>query len=65
MIKLEYPFCFLNEYINLERRNKYAAAKVKRDTTFALTLMLKGQPKIETPCGLSYTWTVPNKRRDP
>ena len=64
MIYLEYPFTFLNEYINKERRNKYAAAKIKKDTTFALTMMLKGTPKIETPAKLLFIWHVKSKRRD-
>jgi len=64
MIKLEYPFTFLNEWIKIERGNRYAAAKIKKDTTYAISLMLNGQPKIPTPCGLIFIWTIPNKRRD-
>lgn len=61
---IHYPFTFLNEYINIERSNKYKAAKIKRDTTFALKMMLLGKPKIKTPTGLKLTWLIPNKRRD-
>lgn len=61
---IEYPFTFLNEYINAERRNKFIAAKIKRESTYAISMMLLGQPKIQTPCGLKFTWTIPNKRRD-
>jgi len=64
MIKLEYPFTFLNEYIQQERTNKYRSANIKKDTTYAISLMLNGQPKIPTPCGLSFIWTIPNKSRD-
>ena len=33
MITIRCDFVYLNEYINKERRNKYAAAKVKDDLT--------------------------------
>jgi Holliday junction resolvase RusA-like endonuclease len=61
---IEYPFTFLNEYISAERSNRYKAAKIKRDTTYAIYLMLRGKEKIKTPCRLSFTWYIPNKRRD-
>jgi Holliday junction resolvase RusA-like endonuclease len=61
---LEYKFTFLNQYIAAERSNKYKAAKIKRETTFAIKLMLLGKPKIKTPCGLKLTWYVKNKRMD-
>ena len=64
MIKLEYQFTFLNQYINAERRNKYIAAKIKRDTTQALTYMLLGKEKIPYPCGLHFHWILKNKRMD-
>ena len=62
--EIEYPFTFLNEYINAERSNKYIGAKIKRETTYAIYLMLLGKEKIKTPCGLNFTWIIPNKRRD-
>lgn len=64
MIYIEYPFTFLNEYIKAERTNWRIAAKIKRDTTYALSLMLRGKDKIKTPCGLKYTWYIPHKQRD-
>lgn len=63
MIYIEYPFTFLNEYIRLERSNKYKGAKIKRESTYALSLMLKGK-KIQTPCKLKFTWIIANKKRD-
>ena len=63
-MKLDYNFTFLNAYINIERRNKYAAAKIKRDTTYACYLMLKGKPKLDVPCRLHYHWHVKSRRSD-
>ncbi len=64
MIEIYYPFTFLNEYINKERSNRYAAAKIKRDTTSAIRYMLLGKPKLKTPCRLNFTWLVLNQRMD-
>ena len=64
MITINYNFTYLNEYIAKERSNRYAAAKIKRDTTYAISLMLKGKPKIHTPCKLHFHWLVSSKRRD-
>ena len=63
MITLHYNFTYLNEYINMERSNRYKAAKIKRETTYALSLMLRGKT-IETPTRLKFTWLVTSKRRD-
>lgn len=59
-----YNFTFLNEYINAERRNRYIAAKIKKDTTNAIYYMLLNKPKIQTPARLKFTWLIPHKRRD-
>jgi Holliday junction resolvase RusA-like endonuclease len=64
MITLHYPFTYLNEYIAAERSNCYKAAKIKRETTYAIYLMLKGKPKIATPCKLHFHWLISSKRRD-
>ena len=63
-ITIYYPFTFLNEYINKERTNRYSAAKIKKDTTYAIMYMLKGKDKIETPCKLRFIWQIKNKRMD-
>jgi len=59
-----YNFTFLNEMINLNRTNKYKAAKIKRETTFAMYHEFYSQEKIKTPVRLKFTWLVLNKRRD-
>jgi Holliday junction resolvase RusA-like endonuclease len=64
MIELYYDFVFLNEYINAERRNKYIASKIKRDTTHFVMWSVMNHEKIKTPTRLKFTWLIPNKRRD-
>jgi len=64
MIRLDYKYTTLNEYIAKERGNRYAAAKIKRDETYITTLMLKGVEPIKTPCGLRFYWHRKHKRHD-
>lgn len=58
----------LNEFINAERRNRYIAAKIKKDETgycqdVAEKIDLKLQ-ETDFPCALIITWYVKNKRKD-
>jgi Holliday junction resolvase RusA-like endonuclease len=53
----------MNDYINVNRRNVYAANKIKQDETFISMLKFKGV-KINTPCKLKFTWYIPNKGND-
>lgn len=61
----------LNEVINKNRTNKYAAAKQKKDIEETISLyILKAlssgalKPMSETPCELYITWTESTRRRD-
>lgn len=57
----------LNEYIAAERKNKYQAAKLKRDTEKRIILAAKQQlcgVKFSCPVIMHYTWYEPNRRRD-
>lgn len=65
MIYIEYDFVYLNEYINKERTNRYVAAKIKKEATNTMYYMLLNKPKINTPTGLHFHWTVPSRRNDP
>ena len=70
IIKLTIPGTLpgLNEYINANRRNKYSAAKLKKDTEFRLYLLIKQQipgVRIANPISLSFRFYEPNGRRDP
>lgn len=56
----------LNEYISAERRNRYAAAKLKRDSQnyVAFCAMAQPLPRILKPVVISYHFYEPNRRRD-
>ena len=58
----------LNEFINAERRNRYIAAKIKKDETgYCQDVAEKSDLKLqetEFPCALIITWYVKNKRKD-
>jgi len=57
----------LNEYIGIERQNKYAAAQVKKNIESGIIFLIKQQlPQlsIKEPIVIDYTWIEPNKRRD-
>lgn len=58
----------LNEFINAERRNRYIAAKIKKDETgYCQEVAEKSELKLQEtdfPCALIITWYVKNKRKD-
>ena len=61
------PIPTLNQYINTERRNKFAAAKIKRDTEALLVIEMQSQkikPVVSYPVGVAYAIYAPNKRTD-
>lgn len=56
----------LNEYINDCRRNKYAAAKIKKETQTVICLEIKRQKikKYDSPIDVQIIWIEPNMKRD-
>ena len=57
----------LNTYINAERANKYAAAKMKKDAEKKIVLCIKQakiKPVTNYPVTLVYFWCCPDKRVD-
>lgn len=58
----------LNEFINAERRNRFIAAKIKKDETgYCQDIAEKSDLKLQEtdfPCALIITWYVKNKRKD-
>lgn len=59
-IKIECDFVYLNEYINTERRNKYAAAKIKDKLTSAVAWQCKAK-QCHKPTGkvdMIFKWHV-------
>lgn len=57
----------LNEYIEAERRNKYAGAKMRKQAEerimWAAKAQLRGM-RFEGPVIMHYRWVEPNRRRD-
>lgn len=65
-IILETPeLIILNDYINAERKNKYFAAKLKKDFTEIVRLKALRLDKIEKIEKITFMWVEINKRRDP
>lgn len=54
----------LNTYINAERANKYAAAKIKHDDTHTVALYAKRLEHIDKPVDVHILWVTPNARKD-
>lgn len=57
----------LNEYINAERRNRHAAAKMKRDTECVIGMIARSQHRrahFTGPVIMHYLWVEKNRRRD-
>ena len=57
----------LNEYINAERSNRYAAAKLKKDQQALISWSIKQynlKPVTNYPVKLKITWYEKNNRRD-
>ena len=56
----------LNEYIDAERRNRQAAAKMKREAEEIVIWSAKASLRgpIHTPVIMHYRWIEPNRQRD-
>jgi Holliday junction resolvase RusA-like endonuclease len=58
----------LNAYVSAERRNRYIAAKIKKNETgYCQEVAEKSELKLQEtdfPCALIITWYVKNKRKD-
>lgn len=57
----------LNEYINAERRNRHAAAKMKRDTERVIGMIARSQHRrahFTKPVFMRYLWVEKNRKRD-
>ncbi|NGM16977.1 hypothetical protein GMI70_02965 [Eggerthellaceae bacterium zg-893] len=56
----------LNDYVEAERANRYAAAKMKRDETERVAAEAAAQkvPSFSRPVRLGFLWVEPNRRRD-
>jgi len=55
----------LNEYIRLERANKWGAAAMKKEATELVAATASGMERVEGPAVVSFRWFVKNRRMDP
>lgn len=65
--KLEIPGTLptLNEYVNKERTNRFAAAKIKKDTQeYIRSLIPFGSPQFKGAVVVSFRWIRPDMRSD-
>ena len=66
IVKVKMPN--LNEYINIERTNRYGAAGQKKKATNSVAIELRSQSKKNKLNGLydlEIYWITPNNRQDP
>lgn len=66
-VTIPYRLPGLNEYIEIERRNKYEAAQTKKDIELGIVLLIKQQLpnlRLAQPVYIKYFWFEPNRRRD-
>lgn len=61
-IPLKLPSC--NDYIRECRRNKFAAAKMKRDTEDMIGGYIAELPHFDKPVKIRFLWIEATKRRD-
>lgn len=55
----------LNTYINAERSNRYAGAKIKREMTDYITMLAKClKTQFRGPVHITYRWYCKDKRKD-
>ncbi|MGH1707900.1 hypothetical protein ABE927_15435, partial [Enterococcus gallinarum] len=59
----------LNKFINSQRTNRYAGAKLKKENTekccYAFLMAKAEGLRVTTPINLKITWYCKNKRKDP
>lgn len=61
-IKMKLPT--LNEYVDVCRKNKYCAAKYKRQVEDAISLWVKWIPQFQRPVKIYFKWYEKDRRRD-
>lgn len=64
VVTIEHRFVSLNEYVDRERANRYAAAAIKKKETGIAEEAMKELRPIDEPCFILFNWYVTNKRRD-
>jgi len=57
-------FPSLNEYVNAERRNRYAGAAIKHKETERVKRAARKLPHVDVPVRVAFLWVEKDKRRD-
>ena len=63
-VTIVHRFVSLNEYVDRERANRYAAASIKKKETSVAEEAMKELQPIDEPCHIRFVWHLTNKRRD-
>ena len=63
-IVIDHQFPTLNEYIKIERGNKYAAADVKSRETAVVKHFCIGKRQMAYPIKITFIWHLINRRKD-
>ena len=65
-MKIEIPMKLpsLNDYINECRRNRFSAAKMKRDVEDDIAYFINKMPTYGVPIKIHFTWIEQNGKRD-
>lgn len=65
-ITIDYKFTTLNEYIDAERSNKFAASVIKRRETEVAKLSSSGKRQLKAyPVDVTFQWFMSSTRTDP
>lgn len=66
MYSLEIPGTLpsLNDYVRVERGNRYAAAKLKRKAHEQVIAAMEDPPRFDGPVYVSFQWHRPDRRTD-
>ncbi len=63
-VEIDLKLPSLNEYINECRKNRYAGAKMKRETEEAIGWYINKLPRFDNPVKIHFHWIESNRRRD-
>ena len=63
-LEIDYKFPSLNEYVNENRKNAYAGAKMKKDIQSDIGWYINKLPYFDKPITIHFHWIEGNKRRD-
>ena len=63
-LEIPYKFPSFNEYTNVNRKNKFAGARMKKQIQEDISWYIKKLPKFESAVRIQFTWFEANSKRD-